>query len=101
MIRKHNFKQSALSVALVAASCSAFSQNSEFSGLEEIVVTAERRSQSIQELAIAATAMTGSTLEKNQIHNVDDLVKAAPALTVNERGLLTTLMAWLFLTVFS
>jgi iron complex outermembrane receptor protein len=48
------------------ASTSAFAQ---VSGLEEVVVTAQRREQSIMEVPIAVTLVSGQELEKVQLRN--------------------------------
>ena len=75
----------ALVAASVFAATGAVAQDNA-GPLEEVVITAERRTQSLQSLAIAATAVSGEALAKDQINSVDDLVKMAPALTVNDFG---------------
>lgn len=50
--------------------------------LEEVFVTAQKRSQSIQDVPIAVTALTQETLEINSVMNVNDLSGLAPNLTV-------------------
>lgn len=49
--------------------------------LEEIVVTAERREQNLQEVPVAVTAFTGEQLGDLQIHEADDLLRRIPNLT--------------------
>lgn len=51
-------------------------------GLAEIVVTAQRRSQSVQDVPIAVTALSGETLQANRVTNVTDLTGLAPGVTV-------------------
>ncbi len=51
-------------------------------GLEEIIVTAQKREQSVQDVPIAVTAVTAASLEANRIHTVNDLSSIAPGLTV-------------------
>ena len=51
---------------------------SESSGLEEIVVTAERRAQNILTVPMAITATSGAELEKNGIRNFDELQFITP-----------------------
>jgi len=48
------------------------------SALEEVVVTAQRVSESIQDVPIAVTAMTGEMLEDKQVITVSDLQMNAP-----------------------
>lgn len=51
-------------------------------GLEEIVVTAQKREQSLQDVPIAVTAINEASLEANRIVNVADLSGIAPNVTV-------------------
>lgn len=53
----------------------------------EIIVTAERREQSLQKLPTTASAVTGEALADQQIQRVDDLIKTTPGLAVNDFGL--------------
>jgi iron complex outermembrane receptor protein len=52
----------------------------------EIVVTAERRSTSLQRTGVAATVLTGQDLVKKGINGVEQLQFATPSLTVNTTG---------------
>jgi iron complex outermembrane receptor protein len=51
-------------------------------GLEEIVVTAQKREQSVQDVPIAVTAVTQETLLANRITSVNDLSSIAPGVIV-------------------
>ncbi|MCB2064825.1 MAG: TonB-dependent receptor plug domain-containing protein, partial [Novosphingobium sp.] len=73
--------------ALVAASAvaaPAFAQeaNEGVGGLQEIIVTAQKREQSLQDVPIAVTAVAGESLAANRITNVVDLSAIAPGVTV-------------------
>src|SRR6516164_9548545 len=52
--------------------------------LTEIVVTAQRREQSLQDVPISITAVTQDVLRANRITNVNDLNAVAPNMTVRE-----------------
>jgi iron complex outermembrane recepter protein len=54
--------------------------------LEQIVVTAERRSTDLQLSPIAATVLTGDDLTKLNINSVDSLMFNTPSLTVQSSG---------------
>ena len=56
--------------------------------LEEIVVTAQKREQSIQDVPIAITAMDGNLLENNGANNLTDLHGIAPNVVLTEIGLI-------------
>lgn len=55
-------------------------------GVQEIIVSAQRRDQSLQEVPIAVTALSSQALETNQIETVGDLPNLAPSLVVNTFG---------------
>ncbi|MBS0360741.1 MAG: TonB-dependent receptor [Proteobacteria bacterium] len=54
--------------------------------VQELIVTAERRNENLQQTAIAATVMTGADLQKQGIVTVDQLQFVSPSLTVNNFG---------------
>lgn len=54
--------------------------------LEEIVVTAEKRAEGLQNIPIAITAVTGSTLEKAGVEDVGDLTQLTPSLQFGQRS---------------
>ena len=51
-------------------------------GLAEIIVTAQKREQSLQDVPIAVTAVTQEALQANRVVNVTDLSALAPGVTV-------------------
>ena len=51
-------------------------------GLDEIVVTAQKREQNLQDVPIAVTALSGETLQANRVTNVSDLSGLAPGVQV-------------------
>src|SRR5690606_3899293 len=54
------------------------------SQLEEVVVTARRRQESLQEAPVATTALDAESLELRSIMEVKDLSSLAPNLQINE-----------------
>ena len=65
---------------LVSAAALTLPGNAGAQGLEEIVVTAQRRAQSIQDVPLAVSAFTPEALEDLQIKNAVDLVDLIPNL---------------------
>lgn len=51
-------------------------------GLEEIIVTAQRREQDLQTVPLAITAVSGETLERLDIRNASDLDHHVPGLSL-------------------
>lgn len=54
--------------------------------LEDIVVTAERRTVNIQKVAAAITAVSGSQLASKAVVRAEDLVNISPSLSVSDTG---------------
>ncbi|NBC35090.1 TonB-dependent receptor [Novosphingobium sp. FSY-8] len=53
-------------------------------GLEEIVVTAQKREQNLQSVPVAVTALSGDALASKNVATVSDLPRLAPSLTVTQ-----------------
>ncbi len=56
------------------------------SGLEEIVVTAQRRTESIQNVPITIQALSGDTLAQLGVSTFDDVLKVLPNVTFSANG---------------
>ncbi|WP_372758535.1 TonB-dependent receptor plug domain-containing protein, partial [Litorivivens sp.] len=52
--------------------------------IEEVVVTARKREENIQETPLAVTALSGEDLRDAGIDNVQDLSKSVPSLQINK-----------------
>lgn len=59
-------------------------QKSHNAALEEVIVTARRRAENIQETPIAVSALTGDDLRERGLGNVQDLAKVVPSLEVTK-----------------
>jgi iron complex outermembrane recepter protein len=57
-------------------------EQSDTTGLEEIVVTAQRRSENLQRAAIAVSAVSGDSLLAAGVSDVNNLSKLVPAMVV-------------------
>jgi iron complex outermembrane receptor protein len=53
-------------------------------GVEDIVVTAQKREQRLQDVPVSVTALTSNALQSNRIVNVMDLSGAVPNLTARQ-----------------
>ncbi|MCW1432311.1 TonB-dependent receptor [Novosphingobium sp. JCM 18896] len=56
------------------------------SGLQEIIVTAQKRRQSINDVGLSITAVDGAALSRRQITTVYDLVQVVPGLSIANSG---------------
>jgi iron complex outermembrane receptor protein len=93
------FKQCKMGVAIVAAagltspgialsqsgSGQSGSGESRF-GLEEVVVSARKTSESIQDIPLSVQAFTAETIGKQQIVNIEDVIKFTPGVVTNNPG---------------
>ena len=61
----------------------AVAQTSQHVELEEIVVTATRRTESLQNVPVSITALTGEQLEKLKFFKFDDIAMATPGLAMS------------------
>ena len=68
-------------LAATIFSISSFAQNNE-PMFEEIIVTAEKRSESLQDLSQAVTVLSGIDLDNRQISTFVDLSAIAPGVNV-------------------
>src|SRR5690606_38727777 len=55
-------------------------------GVEDIVVTAQRRSENLQDVPIAVSAVTGDTLEQGHVSNLSNLTATIPNVQFTNRG---------------
>ena len=70
----------AMLIASPALAQSAQADSSDI-GADEIIVTAQRQAQSLQEVPIAVSAFSAEALEKQQIKNASDLQLTLPNVT--------------------
>ena len=80
--------RSKLVVGAIAASVSSivWGQQQQAEGLEEIVVTATRREQNLQEVPVSIVAITGDSLELRGLQNLEDVGGAVPNINIQGGG---------------
>ncbi len=79
--RSTSLVSAAVAAALVGAPAPLLAQQAaDAGGLEEIVVTAQRREQNLQETPVTVTAITAGQLQDLGIQNVQDIAKNVPNL---------------------
>ena len=86
----------AYAIAAVLSSCAAASyaaadtttatSATESAGLEEIIVTAERREESIQNVPITIQAITGAQLKELNVATIEEALKYLPNVTFGTNG---------------
>jgi iron complex outermembrane receptor protein len=76
----YRMKSIAAALSLAICSCGALSQNMV---LEEIIVTAQKRSESLQDVPVAITAFSSNTIQEAGINDANDLAIMTPSLNAN------------------
>jgi iron complex outermembrane receptor protein len=71
----------------------AFAQEAAASGatvestqIEEVIVTVQRRSESLQKVPVSVTAVSGEALERRRINDLGQIARAAPSLQLGTDG---------------
>lgn len=89
---KQQFRKSSLATAVAAISAGyvlsapqvTLAQDAKL--MEEIVVTATRRSASVQDIPYNISAVSGADLEASQVTDAAEMMRGVPGLTVVDRG---------------
>src|SRR5437879_634834 len=89
-----NSQVSCAIAAILSASAANISQSARAAdaepvqgqGIEEITVTAQRRSENMQDVPITIQALTGDMLTKLNVANLDDFIKYLPNVTAQSNG---------------
>ena len=75
-----------LAIAIAIASTSAYTQDtgteSAHAGLEEVVVTAQKREQNLQDTPVAITAIDTQTLHDQKVKDISDLSASIPNVSI-------------------
>lgn len=77
---------SCLLAARIAAAQTADTTSSPDTTLKEVIVTAQQRSQNVQNVPITIQAITGADLKRMQVQNFDDLLNYVPNVTAADYG---------------
>ncbi|NND83365.1 MAG: TonB-dependent receptor [Gammaproteobacteria bacterium] len=78
-------------VALTVATATAFT-GVHAAQLEEIVVTAQKRTESLQDIPISITTISGDKIEQAGIGNLEDLSAYVPNLMLSENAVATSII---------
>ena len=76
----------ALAVATALPLQAARAQEGDDAALQEIVVTAQKRSENLQDTPVAVAALTGEALEQLNLVNVASIATQSPSLAYSEAG---------------
>jgi iron complex outermembrane receptor protein len=68
-----------LASTMLAGATSALAANEESASVEELVVTAQKRAENIQDVPVAVTALSTRKLQELHVESFDDYVKYLPS----------------------
>lgn len=85
-MRRNSFSttmlMSGISVAALAVACPAIAQSDTGAGVSDIIVTAQKRSENAQNVAVAITALSTEDIAASGVTSTEDLRAAVPSLNV-------------------
>ena len=79
-------RQTVLSAAVLAALTALPVAQAQDGGLEEIVVTARKQTESLQDVGIAVSAMSQTEIERTFARDLTDLASISPNLIIDDTG---------------
>jgi len=85
-MRNPSFQKKTLAIAIGATTLLAADIAMSQAVLEEVVVTATRRAESVQDVPYNISAVSGDFLDKANVSSLGDLAKLVPGLNFNDRG---------------
>jgi len=87
-MKAHPVRSTLTRTTLIAAGiCLALPAYSQDPMLEEIVVTAQKREQNLQDVPISVNVVTGRKMDEVGLKKLDDLQNYVPNLTMSETGI--------------
>ncbi|MCV6620156.1 MAG: TonB-dependent receptor [Cellvibrionaceae bacterium] len=82
-----SIRQRTLSVAIGAIAAASAMPSLAQLALEEVVVTAQKREQSLMDVPISVNAVAGEKMNEAGINNLEDMTAYVPNLTFNQTGI--------------
>ena len=82
-----SFAATARAEAAPAAPARAPATTTTAPSVEEIIVTAQRREESLQKVPVAVTALNAATLNLLRVDSIRDIAGLAPSLQMNQQGM--------------
>ncbi|MAT92565.1 MAG: TonB-dependent receptor [Halioglobus sp.] len=88
MRNQKTFQLSTLSAAVASALIGGHSGTAVAQGavLEEVIVTASRRSESVQDIPLNITALSADMIERERLSDLVDIARRVPGMTVLQQG---------------
>lgn len=71
---------------LLIAALAATAVNAQERAIEEVIVTATKRAESVQDIPLSVNAFTGAQLEEAGVKDIRDIAAQTPGLSIKSRG---------------
>ena len=81
---KHSIALTMLGLAIVLAQVGGVNAQESSLALEEVIVTATKREQNLQDVSVAVTALSEDVLREAQIVSSEDLTQLVPSLNLQK-----------------
>jgi outer membrane receptor protein involved in Fe transport len=86
VFKDNNFAMSWLGALSLGIGVSNANNLNAQDNVEEVIVTASKKEQNVQDIAMSVQAITSAELEKKNIKNLEDIANLSPAVTFNNVG---------------
>lgn len=86
MLRTGTMLRASIALTALAAASPALAQDESRQGLGDIVVTARRTSEKLQDVPVAVTALSGQTIDRLNIQDVNAVPQFTPNLSVSQQS---------------
>lgn len=73
-------------LSLLFAALIATAVNAQERAIEEVIVTATKRAESVQDIPLSVNAFTGAQLEEAGVKDIRDIAAQTPGLSIKSRG---------------
>lgn len=80
------FRKKQLCLAITLASTASLGANSALAQIEEVIVTATKRPESLQDVPVAVNALTAEAMEQTGVTNFEDYMLQLPGVTAGGSG---------------
>jgi iron complex outermembrane receptor protein len=82
----HTLRSPLTSAVALAICCNAAAQAQDIPVLEEVIVTAQKRSESVQDIPLAVTALSSDMLDERGITDIASMVSSVPGMHFGQSG---------------
>lgn len=80
------FTNSLVTILLIFGTNSVFAQDNNSDGIEEVIVSAEKREQNLQDVPSSITAISSTQMERGNYQTIFDLQTSIPSMVIGSAG---------------